>query len=129
MEDEEVAMKKDLNISKTYIFYILRKDESVGQKLLLNLPKNDLKKIDTLIKSGEYTTKSELIRFAIKQFLYSEERMKTFKEMTKKLQEQTKARGMTEKDIDKEVEWAKEQTRKDMVKLLNSRKSTSKSKK
>jgi len=129
MEDEGVAMKKDLNISKTYIFYILRKDESVGQKLLLNLPKNDLKKIDTLIKSGEYTTKSELIRFAIKQFLYSEERMKTFKEMTKKLQEQTKARGMTEKDIDKEVEWAKEQTRKDMVKLLNSRKSTSKSKK
>jgi len=122
-------MKKDLNISKTYIFHILRKDDNMGQKLLLNLPENDLKKIDTLIKSGDYTTKSELIRFAIKQFLYSEERMKTFKEMTKKLQEQTRARGMTEKDIDKEVEWAKEQTRKDMVKLLNSRKRASKSKK
>jgi len=122
-------MRKDLNISKTYIFHILRKDGNMGQKLLLNLPENDLKKIDTLIKSGDYTTKSELIRFAIKQFLYSEERMKTFKEMTKKLQEQTRARGMTRKDIERDLRWVEEQSRKDMEKLLNSRKRASKSKK
>jgi len=122
-------MRKDLNISKTYIFHILRKDDNMGQKLLLNLPENDLKKIDTLIKSGDYTTKSELIRFAIKQFLYSEERMKTFKEMTKKLQEQTRARGMTRKDIERDLRWVEEQSRKDMEDLLNSRKRASKSKK
>jgi Arc/MetJ-type ribon-helix-helix transcriptional regulator len=119
-------MKKDLNISKIYTFNIPRKDDNMGQKLLLSLPKNDLKKIDALIKSGEYTTKSELIRFAIKQFLYSEERMKTFEEMTKKLQEQTRAKGMTRKDIERDIEWAKEQTRKDMLKLFSSAKGTSK---
>ena len=122
-------MRKNLNISKVYILDILRKDDNMSQKLLLNLPENDLKKIEALIKSGEYMTKAELIRSAIKQFLYNPERMKTFKEMTKKLQEQTRARGMTRKDIERDLRWVEEQSRKDMEDLLNSRKRASKSKK
>jgi len=84
----------------------------MGQKILLNLPEKDLEKVETLVKIGEFTSKTEVIRFAVKQLLYSEERMKKFEELTKELQKQTKERGMTRKEIEREVEEAKEQTRK-----------------
>lgn len=91
--------------------------ENMGQKLLLKLPEKDLKKIETLVKAGEYATKTELIRFAVKQLLYSQERIKTLEEMTAKLQKQTKARKMTRKDIKKEIEEAKDETRRIVSKM------------
>ncbi|MEM5802975.1 MAG: ribbon-helix-helix domain-containing protein, partial [Candidatus Aenigmatarchaeota archaeon] len=75
----------------------------MGRKILLNLPEKDLKKIETLVKAGEYATKTEFIRFAVKQLLYSQERIRTLEEMTAKLQKQTKARKMTRKEIEKEI--------------------------
>ena len=104
---------KGLNICKIYIFYIFTKGEAMGQKILLNLPEKDLKKIDTLVKAGEYATKTELIRFAVKQLLYSQERIKTLEEIAAKLQQQTK----TKKQVEKEIEEAKEETRKIISKM------------
>lgn len=76
--------------------------------MLLNLPERDLEKIETLVKGGEFATKTELIRFAIKQFLYNEERMKKFEKLAKELQKQ----GLKKERIEEEIEEAKEQTRK-----------------
>lgn len=78
------------------------------QKMLLNLPEKDLERIETLVKKGEFATKTELIRFAIKQLLYSEERMKKFEKLTKGLQNQ----GLKKEHIEREIEEAKERTRK-----------------
>jgi len=89
----------------------------MGQKMLLNLPEKDLKKIESLVKVGEYATKTELIRFAVKQLLYSQERIKTLEETTAKLQRQTKTRKMTRKDIEKEIEEAKKETRRTISKM------------
>ncbi|MBI2183590.1 MAG: ribbon-helix-helix protein, CopG family [Thaumarchaeota archaeon] len=85
----------------------------MGTKMLLNLPEKDLKRIETLVKAGEYTTKSEFIRFAVKQLLYSQERVKTLEEMTSRLQRQTKSR----KDVEREIEDAKEGTRRLISKM------------
>jgi len=85
----------------------------MGQKMLLNLPEKDLKKIETLVKTGEYTTKSEFIRFAVKQFLYSPEKVRTLEEMTLKLQKQPKAR----KEIEREIEEVKKETRRVISKM------------
>ncbi len=90
----------------------------MGQKILLNLPEKDLEKIESLVKAGEYATKSEVIRYAIKQLIYSEERMKVFNQMAKKLQDQSKARKLNRKDIEKETEEAKEETRKEISKMI-----------
>jgi Arc/MetJ-type ribon-helix-helix transcriptional regulator len=79
----------------------------MGSKLLLNLPEKDSEKIEMLVEAGEYASKSEFIRFAIKQALYSEERIGELKAITSKLQKQTKNR----KQIDEEVEEAKAETR------------------
>jgi len=87
-------------------------------KLLLNVPSKDFDRMETLIKAGEFTTKSDLIRFAIKQLLYSEERMKEFDRLSTKLQEQTKRMGLTKKDVLREVEEAKEETRRDVRKMM-----------
>lgn len=99
-----------------YIYCIYKiytiKGGNVGQKILLNLPEKDLKKIETVVKAGEYTTKSEFIRFAVKQLLYNQERIKTFEELTAKLQRQIKAGKIARKDTEKEIEEAKEETRK-----------------
>lgn len=88
----------------------------MGQKMLLNLPEKDLEKIETLIKAGEFTTKTEFIRFAVKQLLYSQDRMRNFEEVTRKLQKQTKRMGFARKDIGREIEKAKEKTRR-MIRL------------
>ncbi len=79
----------------------------MGSKLLLNLPDKDLERIEILVEAGEYTTKSEFIRFAVKQSLYSEERMGKLEVAVSKLQKQTKGR----KQIEKEIEEAKAGTR------------------
>ena len=79
----------------------------MGNKLLLNLPEKDSEKIEMLVEAGEYASKSEFIRFAIKQALYSEEKIGELKAITSKLQKQTKNR----KQIDEEVEEAKAETR------------------
>jgi len=75
-----------------------------GRKLLLNIPSKDFGKIENLVKTGEFTTRSDLIRFALKQFLYSKERMKEFNRITAKLQKQTKKMGLTKEDVLKEIE-------------------------
>jgi len=85
----------------------------MGQKMLLNLPEKDLRRIETLVKAGEYATKSEFIRFAVKQLLYGQDRIRTLEEMTAKLQKQTKTR----KDVDREIEEAKEETRRTISKM------------
>ena len=61
-----------------------------------------------LVEAGEYASKSEFIRSAIKQALYSEERIGELKTITSKLQRQTKSR----KQVKEEIEWAKAGTRK-----------------
>jgi len=79
----------------------------MGSKLLLNMPEKDLERIETLVKAGEYATKSEFIRFAVKQLLYSDERMGRFREVASNLQRRTRSR----KQIRREVEEAKAETR------------------
>jgi len=80
----------------------------MGSKLLLNIPDKDLERIETLVNAGEYATKSEFIRFAVKQLLYGEQRMGKLEVASFKLQKQTKGR----KQVEKEIEWAKARTRK-----------------
>jgi Arc/MetJ-type ribon-helix-helix transcriptional regulator len=67
-----------------------------------------------LVEAGEYASKSEFIRFAIKQALYSEERMGELKSTTSKLQKQTKSR----EQVEEEIEWAKADTRKAVSEML-----------
>lgn len=82
-------------------------------KLLLNIPVKDLDVMDALVMAGEFTTRSDLIRFAIKRVLYSEERMKEFDRISAKLQKQTKRMGLSRKDVLKEVEDARRMSRKE----------------
>ena len=86
----------------------------MGSKLLLNLPDKDSQRIEMLVEAGEYASKSEFIRFAIKQALYSEERMGELRSITSKLQKQTKSR----KQVEEEIEWAKAGTRKAVSEIL-----------
>lgn len=79
----------------------------MGSKLLLNIPDRDAEMIEALVKAGEYATKSELIRTAIKQYLYNEERMRRFEELAREVQKTTKSK----KQVQREIEWAKEGTR------------------
>ncbi len=81
---------------------------SMGSKLLLNMPDKDLERIETLVNAGEYATKSEFIRFAVKQLLYSEQRIGKLEAATSKLQKQTRSK----KQVEKEIEWTKAGTRK-----------------
>jgi len=81
-----------------------------SSKLLVNMPEKDLERIETLVKSGEYATKSEFIRFAVKQLLYSEGRMGKLEASTSKLQKGTKSR----KQVEREIEEAKARTRKSL---------------
>lgn len=83
-------------------------------KLLLNLPDKDSERIEMLVEAGEYASKSEFIRFAIKQALYSEERIGELKAITSKLQKQTRSR----KQVREEIEWAKAGTRKAVSEML-----------
>ena len=75
--------------------------------MLVNLPEKDLERMENLIKTGEFTTKNEFVRFAVKQMLYGEERMAKLEEVASKLQSQTKSR----KQVNEEIEEAKEETR------------------
>jgi Arc/MetJ-type ribon-helix-helix transcriptional regulator len=68
----------------------------------------DLARIENLIKAGEYTTKNEFIRFAVKQLLYGEERMTKLEAVASELQRQTKGR----EQVKEEIEEAKAETRK-----------------
>jgi Arc/MetJ-type ribon-helix-helix transcriptional regulator len=86
----------------------------MGSKLLLNLPEKDSEKIEMLVEAGEYASKSEFIRFAIKQALYSEERIGELKAITSKLQKQSR----TKKQVKEEIEWAKAGTRKVVSEML-----------
>ena len=88
----------------------------MGSKLLLSLPEKDLARIETLVRSGEYATKSEFIRFAVKQLLYSDERMGKLRTATSKLQKQTRSR----KQVEEEIEEAKEETRVILSKVTKS---------
>ena len=81
-----------------------------SSKLLVNMPEKDLERIETLVKAGEYATKSEFIRFAVKQLLYSEDRMGKLKAASSTLQKGTKNR----KQIEGEIEEAKAETRKSL---------------
>jgi Arc/MetJ-type ribon-helix-helix transcriptional regulator len=80
----------------------------MGSKLLLNIPDKDLERIETLVNAGEYATKSEFIRFAVKQLLYSEQRIGKLEAGASMLQKRTRSR----KQVEKEIEWAKADTRK-----------------
>jgi Arc/MetJ-type ribon-helix-helix transcriptional regulator len=83
----------------------------MGNKLLLNMPDKDMERIETLVRAGEYATKSEFIRFAVKQLLYSEARIGKLAAAASKLQKQTKSR----KQVEKEIEWAKAGTRRTLT--------------
>ena len=74
--------------------------------MLLSLPERDRERIEALVRAGEYSSKSELIRFAIKEFLYGEERMGKLRTATSKLQ----ARGRGRKQIERDVREAKAET-------------------
>ncbi|MDG7008414.1 MAG: hypothetical protein JRN06_09275 [Nitrososphaerota archaeon] len=52
------------------------------------------------MKAGEYATKSEFIRFAVKQLLYSEGRMGKLEAASSKLQKGTKRRKQVEREIE-----------------------------
>jgi Arc/MetJ-type ribon-helix-helix transcriptional regulator len=86
----------------------------MASKLLLNIPDKDSERIEILVNAGEYASKSEFIRFAIKQALYSEQRMGELKSISSKLQKQTKSR----KQVREEIEWAKAGTRKAVAKMV-----------
>jgi Arc/MetJ-type ribon-helix-helix transcriptional regulator len=86
----------------------------MASKLLLNIPDKDSERIEILVNAGEYASKSEFIRFAIKQALYSERRMGELKSISSKLQKQTKSR----KQVREEIEWAKAGTRKAVAKMV-----------
>jgi len=86
----------------------------MASKLLLNLPDKDSERIEMLVEAGEYASKSEFIRFAIKQALYSEERIAELKAITSKLQKQTRSR----KQVREEIVWAKAGTRKAVGEML-----------
>ena len=80
--------------------------------MLLNIPDKDSERIRLLVEAGEYASKSEFIRFAIKQALYSEERMGELKSITSKLQKKSR------KQVEEEIEWAKADTRKAVSEML-----------
>jgi len=84
----------------------------MGSKILLNIPEKDMERIETLVKAGEYATKSEFMRFAVKQLLYGEERIGRLEAATSKVQKQTKDR----KQIEVEIEEAKADTRRTLSK-------------
>ncbi len=86
----------------------------MGSKLLLNLPDKDSDRIAMLVEAREYATKSEFIRFAIKQALYNEQRIGELKAVTSNLQKQTKSR----KQVEEEIKWAKAGTRKAVSDML-----------
>lgn len=90
----------------------------MGKKLLLNMPEKDFRRIESLVTAGEFATRTDAVRFAIKNLLYNEERMKRFEDATRKLQGQTKKMGLTKKDIIKEIEESKERTRKLLEKRI-----------
>jgi Arc/MetJ-type ribon-helix-helix transcriptional regulator len=93
----------------------------MGSKLLLNIPDRDSERIRMLVEAGEYASKSEFIRFAIKQTLYSDERIGGLKAVSSRLQKQTKNR----RQVEEEVEWAKAGTRRTVSKMLEPRRSVS----
>lgn len=82
--------------------------------MLLNLPDKDSERIEMLVEAGEYASKSEFIRSAIKQALYSDERIGELKAITSRLQKQTRSR----KQVKDEIEWAKAGTRKAVAETL-----------
>ena len=79
-----------------------------SSKLLVNMPEKDLERIETLVKAGEYATKSEFIRFAVKQLLYSGDRMRKQEAASSKHQKGTRNR----KQVKVEIERVKAETRK-----------------
>ena len=81
-----------------------------SSKLLVNMPKKDLERIETLVKSGEYATKSEFIRFAVKQLLYTGHRMRKLEAASLKLQKGTRNR----KQVKVEIERVKAEARKSL---------------
>ena len=70
-----------------------------SSKLLVNMPKKDLERIETLVKAGEYATKSEFIRFAVKQLLYSEDRMGKLEAASSDLRKGTRNRKQVRVEI------------------------------
>ena len=84
----------------------------MGSKMLLSLPERDRERIEELVRAGEYSSKSELIRFAIKEFLYSEERMGKLRAATSKLQ----ARGRSRRRIERDIREAKAETARSLSK-------------
>ncbi len=96
----------------------MQRTEQKTEKMLLNIPLNDLKEIDRLLISGKYSTKSEVVRTALKEFLYSKERMEKFDDFAKEVQARVKELKLTKEDIDKAIEEAKEGTRRDVRRML-----------
>lgn len=88
------------------------------RKLLLSLPKNDMKMIEDLVGIGRFSTKSEAVRFAVKKVLYDEERMRRFDEASKVVRQRVEELGLTRKDINKMIEEVKDETRKKVDKML-----------
>lgn len=90
-------------------------------KLLLNLPRNDMRTIERLVRIGRFSTKSEAIRFAIKKALEDEERMRRFDEAARVVENRVKELGLTRKDIARMIEEVKDETRKEVRKMMKER--------
>ena len=106
--ENDGAPLESLYIESIYIIY----SDDMGEKMLVNLPEKDMQRIETLVTRGEFETKTEVVRFAVKQLLYTEERMKAFEDVSRRLQRQTAARGIGRKGVAEEIEEAKAGTRK-----------------
>lgn len=100
------------------------------EKILLNIPSADAREMDRLVSSGEYSTKSEVVRTALRLLLYGkeappekrtreeEERWRNFEALCEAVQAKVKEKGYTRKDIDRFVKEVKEETREEVRRML-----------
>jgi len=98
--------------------------EQKNEKLLLSIPGKDARALKELISSGEYSTKSEALRAALKAFLYERSageerrRLKRLDRFFEEVDAKVKEKGYTRKDLDRMLEEAKEETRKEVRRML-----------
>jgi Arc/MetJ-type ribon-helix-helix transcriptional regulator len=98
--------------------------EVKNEKMLLSIPPRDVRAIDELVSSGRFATKSEVVRTALKEFLYEKpldegrRDIRKFEEFRKEVQAKIKEKGYIRKDLDRFLEEAKEETRKEVRRML-----------
>jgi Arc/MetJ-type ribon-helix-helix transcriptional regulator len=101
-----------------------------SEKMLLSIPSKDASMIQSLVSSGRYSTKSEVVREALRKFLYGsweprawdaaemKRRTDNFIRFSNEVRAKIKEKGYTRKDLDRMLEEAKEETRKEVRRML-----------